>query len=437
MFEQLLRALMSGQASIRRDAEQKFDQLQQESINQTTGMLAQTFINSNIDLVLRSFSGILLRTLLEKNIKLIDPQTRAQLKAALINLWYEESNQMITRRLAHVLAQIAADSNWPELISIVIAPPSIQGLKPLQVMCLVEILTDYSPTDIQNNLDCLGNFLGQHIISSEREIRVVSARATSACIACIDDEHQRNAFRAAVGPILAVLGDCLSCGDEIDSTRIMEQLITIANIQPVFFKGFVDEIISAMLTVAQTKNLEFSTRSTAIEFIVTLAETAPALARRCERLVPGLLPLAFQFMIEREESEVEWRNLHYSEEQLEGDYIIGEETIERLTAGLGPRMVASEVLRLSQIFSSHDDWKHRRAAVAAVNRLAEGNPSHFAKQHLNLARSFLAKMVQDNSQIVIYEVVQVFHSICVLFDLFIYLVVSRRLVDSRLYFISA
>lgn len=47
-------------------------------------------------------------------------------------------------------------------------------------------------------------------------------------------------------------------------------------------QGTLDDVVSAMLSVASATGLEFPTRSMALELMVTLTETAPALARRCK-----------------------------------------------------------------------------------------------------------------------------------------------------------
>ncbi len=54
--------------------------------------------------------------------------------------------------------------------------------------------------------------------------------------------------------------------------------------------------------------------------MVTLCETAPALARRCTALVQGLIPLGMNFMLEVEVTEKEWVRGKYTEEPMEGDY---------------------------------------------------------------------------------------------------------------------
>ena len=79
--------------------------------------------------------------------------------------------------------------------------------------------------------------------------------------------------------------------------------MAVAQIQPIFFKGAIDGVVSAMLTVAGSDGLEFPTRSLALELVVTLTETAPALARRCTGLVEGLVPLSMTLALEVEEEE--------------------------------------------------------------------------------------------------------------------------------------
>jgi hypothetical protein len=204
-----------------------------------------------------------------------------------------------------------------------------------------------------------------------------------------------------------VLAKSLSLGYESDASNIMDHLLAIANIQPMFYKGSVDSVIMAMFSISSSKNLEFSTRAIAIELTVTIAETAPALARRVEGLVPGLIPILFQLMEDRDDNEADWMKQKYSHEFVDGDYTIGEEAIERLSNGIGGRMTCGEVLKYAEIYSSQSQWMKRRAAVAAVNRLAEGCPQYFSKNYLTLSKHFFLKMLNDSSPIVTYEVIQV------------------------------
>lgn len=234
-------------------------------------------------------------------------------------------------------------------------------------------------------------------------IQVACAKATGACIVSLEDDNSRNKFRAALEPIINVLGNTLSRGDEADAVSIMDHLVTIAQVQPIFFKGFIDNIVTAMLTIVASLNLEFSTRSTALELMVTLTETAPALARRCPGLVQGVVPLAMSLMLEYDQTEQTWMREKYSEEQEDGDYFVGEEAIERVAAGMGGRTFAPVVFSLVAQYMGDARWLHRRAAVAAMGRLAEGCAQMFVKSYMEPAIDLLAKALSDPSPIVLYE----------------------------------
>eukprot|EP01035_Chromulina_nebulosa_P019616 gene19616-25525_t len=153
----------------------------------------------------------------------------------------------------------------------------------------------------------------------------------------------------------------------------MEYLISIAEIQPSFFKGSLDLVVDAMLFVAKAETLEISTRSIALELIVTITETSPSLARKCSKLLDGLVPIAFSLMLELDEDESDWINGKYTEESVDDNYIIGEEAIERVCTSLGGKLVGPFIFKYVQSFIVMNDYKYRRAAIAGLTRFAEGS----------------------------------------------------------------
>ena len=297
-----------------------------------------------------------------------------ELRSGLLDMWSNETNQLILRRLSHVIAQSAAGGDWVELLPTLISrvQSSQNETEIISLLKLIEIIADYCPDDILTHIKILGNFLPPQFQSQNTSIQVSCAKATVACIVAIEDEGARNFFKPALQPIIEVLGSTLSRGDEVDATCIMDHLVEVAQIQPLFFKGAVDNIVAAMLSVASSNFLEFSTRSIALELMVTLTETAPALARRCPALVEHLVPLAMNIMLEVDEEDSEWAKGTYTEEPDDENYVVGEEAIERVAAGMGGRLVIPPVLSAIQQFIPVADWKKRRAAVAALCRLAEG-----------------------------------------------------------------
>ncbi len=266
-------------------------------------------------------------------------------------------------------------------------------------------MAEYSPGDILTHVQILGNFLSINLSAADTAVQVACARATSACIIALEDDSTRDLFKPAVQPIIGVVGSALSRGDEEDATCITEYLVSIASTQPIFFKGNMDAVVEAMLTVANSNELEFRTRSTALELTVTLSETAPALARRCRGLVEGLIPLAFNIMQEVEEEDAEWASGKYTEDGEDETYFVGEEAIERAAAGMGSRVLAPPTLAKVTQYSSSASSMQRRAAVAGLCRLAEGSPNAF-KAYFEQSLSFLTGAVRDASPRVQYQAIE-------------------------------
>jgi hypothetical protein len=84
-----------------------------------------------------------------------------------------------------------------------------------------------------------------------------------------------------------------------------------------------------------------------------------------------------------------------------------EEAIQRVASGMGGRVVAPLLLQLVEQSYAHNDWKYRRAAVAAVTRLSEGTVQTFVKSYYDVSVQFLLRALNDPCQIVRYEAAQV------------------------------
>lgn len=432
----LLPALLSNDNHVRREAEVVYTRYLNDSTIPTVGALLQIFscahevrlppfthtihaLTALQDLTLRSFAGILLRRIVDPSAAYsarLDSACTAQLRQQLMAMWTQETQPIIQRRLAHVMAQSAAGGKWVDLIVTVIGYAQAQsGSALVSLMSLLEIIADYCPDDVLTHVAILVNFLGANIGSTDPTLRVACAKTIGACIVALEDDAARNAFRPSLMPLLRVVGAALEVGDEIDATNIIESLVTIAQIQPLFFKDVLDHVSSAMITVARSSSLEFSTRSMAIELLVTLTETAPAMARRTPALLEGLVPLAMAISLDLEESDAEWARGTYSEEPCDDNSSVGEEAIERMAAGMGGKNLAPLVFSQVQAYAANgQSAPHRRAAVAAMSRLGEGAPKVF-KGYLKSALDFLLPALSDSSPRVQYQAIQAIGQLSVLY----------------------
>lgn len=330
--------------------------------------------------------------------------------------WTQETNPIIMRRLAHIMAQSAAGGKWVDLIVTVIGYAQSQsGSALISLMSLLEIIADYCPDDVLTHVNVLVNFLGSHIALPDANLRVACAKTIGACIVALEDDSARNAFRPSLLPLLAVVGAALEAGDELDATNIIESLVSIAQIQPLFFKEVLEQVSTAMLTVAGSSSLEFSTRTMALELLVTLTETAPAMARRAPALLQSLVPMAMSMSLELEETDAEWIRGTYSEEPCDDNSAVGEEAIERIAAGMGGKSVAPLVFAQVQVYAANaGSAMHRRSAVAAMSRLGEGSPKVF-KGYLKSALDFLLPAISDSSPRVQYQAIQAIGQLAMLY----------------------
>jgi hypothetical protein len=210
--------------------------------------------NAQVGETVRSSAGVLLRRALEaygtssQNDRFQD-QFVEQLKTMCLHVFVNETSAHLLRRIAHIIAQLATIREWPSLL-----PTIVSTLQSTPELCanthyvraclsLVEILSEYVPecvcADVQLAVSVLGPFLGSFFSAADIQTQVFCARATAAVIVCFGEESEaaRNAFRPALQPIIKVVGDCLQRGDELDAVSIMENLVELVQIQPLFLKG--------------------------------------------------------------------------------------------------------------------------------------------------------------------------------------------------------
>jgi hypothetical protein len=324
-----------------------------------------------------------------------------------MNLWSNEIDATILRRIAHIMAQCATSGKWVDLLpSIVAYSPSLSGESLESLINLVSIISEYCPDDIHTHVKMLKSFLDSMIVLPNYKVQVASALAIGACINSMDEDTSLQNFQSSLLPIINVLGETLNRRDEIEACAIINHMISIAEVQPLFLKGCLDNVVNAMLTIANSNALEFSTRSAALELMVTITESAPTLARRSSNLIGGLVTLSMSIILDLDQSEEEWISEEYVVDTYEDNCYLGEEAIERASNGIGGKLIFPLVLGIVQQYSSNPNYAHRRGAVAAVSRLAEGAKVLFKKDYFKMSQSFLLQALNDHSPRVQYQAIQ-------------------------------
>lgn len=400
-FIPLLQALMVADNAIRRSAEESFQSsLVANSLHVVNSLLALG-VQADIDPVIRTMCAVLLRSILEAQLEKLPEQDIMRIREQVYMCWNQETIPHVRRKFAHLLAQIASQTNWSDLVPGILNSSS----NPESVLHLLEILSEYIPDEVAAGAASYWPYLSNTISSPNPSIKLASAKATAACVATINDEDALKAFQGVVLPILGVLSEILARGDESDATVLMDRLIDVAQFKPTFFKPTFEAVLQAMMMVGSHRELEFSTRSAAMELLVTLSESAPAMARRSKGFIDQMADLVMNLMLEVDDDEMQFKRERYNKEN-EDDCVDAEDAMERLALGLGGKSVCDVVLLRVQQFSQNSDWRFRRASLAALYRMAEGAAKHFEK-YLPSVSPFILSSLQDTSVRVQYEALQV------------------------------
>jgi importin-5 len=407
----VISSFMSTNNNLRKEAEEFYSNRMTNDLFVTVQDLLSIITDDTVDISVRSLAAILLRRAVD-NFQAkteANPEYFAQFRQALLGVWLNQSEKTILKRLCHVLAQASIAGPWADLIPHMLAhAKQCNGheIIIISTMQFIETLAGYSPDEISTNINGLGEFLSSAVSSTNHAMQVAAARAICASIVNVEDDSLRAAFKYALSSIITILGAALSRGEVVDATNIMEYLVDIADVHPIFFRGSLDSISETMLAIANSQSVDFSTRSMAIEVLITICEKSPALARKCQVLMNGILPTAMTFMLELDLDDDEWKMEKYSDEQPDDSCLVGEEAIERLATGLGGKIVIPRVSALIQQYASSMDFRFRRAAVAALIRLAEGCTEMF-EASVEGSIPLLSMFASDSSARVQYEVIHV------------------------------
>lgn len=145
-----------------------------------------------------------------------------------------------------------------------------------------------------------------------------------------------------------------------DDDALIKVLIDLAETMPKFLRGQLDNIMQMCMNIFSNEEMLDSWRQLALEVLVTLAETAPAMVRKVgEKYIVSLVPLVLKMMTDLEEDE-KWS---FSDEIIEDDNdsnnVVAESALDRLACGLGGKTMLPQIVQNIPTMLNNSDWKYR------------------------------------------------------------------------------
>eukprot|EP00111_Clytia_hemisphaerica_P019077 TCONS_00056356-protein len=377
-FHELVRSLMSADNETRNNAESQYFNIDEPTRLQ---FLLQCVIAGDA-IELRTMAAVLFRRLLS-NIDdfagTVPANVQDICKSQLIEAAHKEQDESMRKKISDSIAELAkcylgedGNNQWPDILKflyeccnsdqntmkevalhIIIAFPGIFGT---QQDTYIQVIKEMLVTCIQPpNAD---------------KVRLLSARAAATFITECLGEAKFKSFAELYPGILEAIGIAVkSEGDD----NVLKSFVEMVEVAPKLVKQNLHGTLGMMLEILANTNLENSWRHLALETIVTLSETAPAMIRKNSAdMIPKIIPEILALMVDLDEDE-DWSFSDDIEDtDMESNPVAGESSLDRFTCALGGKAVLPHIIATIPPMLEHADWRYRHAALMAVSAIAEG-----------------------------------------------------------------
>eukprot|EP00002_Diphylleia_rotans_P019939 TRINITY_DN385_c0_g1_i1.p1 TRINITY_DN385_c0_g1~~TRINITY_DN385_c0_g1_i1.p1 ORF type:complete len:1092 (-),score=290.69 TRINITY_DN385_c0_g1_i1:178-3453(-) len=400
-FGELLAQILSPNNEVRRAAEARYTQVRDDpsQVNTVVSSLSELIVTST-DIGIRGLAAVLLRRLLSaETMSALTPETVGIMKQRLLQSVNDETNASVRFKVNDTVGEVALrlvpENQWNEL-----TPTLFQWANsgnPAHRESALKIFGELSAvfsSNFMNYAHQILQLLSARLQDGATAVRIASLNACSTFLMSLEDRQHIEMFQPLLPLMLETISFALNSNEEESARAAIEHFINIADEQPKFIRSQISVVVDGMLGIAMSTTLEDETRHLALEFLVSLAEKAPAMIRKFPGYVQKVLPVAFAFMLPDEEDLAEW---NAAEEGEGGDITnkdIGEETLDRLALALGPNAVMPIAFPLIQNFLANQDWRQRYAAIMALSMIGEGC-FKLMKKELENVFTMLHKYVSD------------------------------------------
>ncbi|XP_071439915.1 importin-5 [Hetaerina americana] len=380
-FQQLLGTLLSTDNEIRTQAEEAYNALPVES---KVPFLISSIHNNALGEDLRQMAAVLLRRLFSAEFTefypKLPPEAQTQLKEQVLVAVQREQPDALRRKVCDVAAEVArclvdddGNNQWPEFLRFLFqcanSPAPVLKESALRMFTSAPGVFGNQQA---NYLDLIKQMLQQSLIDQANyEVRFQAVRATAAFILLHEKETtiQRH-FADLLPHIIQVVAESI---EKQDDDALLKSLIDVAETSPKFLRAQLEAIFELCMKVFSDTSVPDSWRHLALEVMVTLAETAPAMVRKvCGKYIPALVPQMLLMMTDLED-DADWGiSDEIVEDDCDSNPAVAESALDRLACGLGGKTVLPQIVSNIPNMLSSPDWKHRHTALMAISSVGEG-----------------------------------------------------------------
>uniref|UniRef100_A0A1I8IFD4 Importin-5 n=1 Tax=Macrostomum lignano TaxID=282301 RepID=A0A1I8IFD4_9PLAT len=392
-FCTLLNGLQSMHNEERTNAETQYEQIPAQT---RLGLLLQS-MSTGQTTELRSFSAVLLRRLLVKNLdeayEQLNPTDQASVRQQLLLCVTNEPDASVRRKAADAAAEmarnigdVAASGNdssnacgWPEFVQL--AAQCVHSGQPATQQIGLHLLAQVpSAFSHPASLPLVHQLLGK-AVSDAGSAAVRSAGVKAACAFLVANEEEEgtlNQMRDLLPPMLRGLAESIVTPESDDASgdedAVLKGFVELAEVLHKWLRPQLTELIELCVQTVGNQQLPDSRRHLALELVVTLSENAAASVRKAGAGKVGALVQQVLMLMTDLEDDPEWALQENKDEDDddESNAINGETALDRLCCGLGGKAMLPHILELVPHMLRSPTWQHRHAALMAVSACGEG-----------------------------------------------------------------
>ncbi|KAJ3017191.1 hypothetical protein HKX48_003673 [Thoreauomyces humboldtii] len=342
---------------------------------------------------LRSFAAILLRRLALKPKQQpsapnaeevsyyvwIGESPRKYIESELLQALHGEQVSAVRHKVADTIAELGKHMllkgyTWNELAHAIFecarSPAAEHRTSGFQIIAQVPSLV--SDTDAQ----AMKRFFGQGLQDANVDVRLEALHASAA--------YMNDLEAQMIEPFLDFVLPTIGKEDETQLDSALGYLIELAEFHPRALRSCIPQLIQYTSQLMKDEDLEMTTRQTALEVLLTLAEGAPGMMRKHASFCQSVIPVLLQWMSNLEENEAWFNSDDTEEEDVESDDIVGGEAFDRIARALGGKSVLPITFSLIPSMLASEDWRKRHGALMTISAIGEGCAKIMEAELLNV-----------------------------------------------------
>ncbi|KAJ1980936.1 importin subunit beta-3 [Dimargaris xerosporica] len=348
-------------------------------------------VQTSPDVHLRSFASILFRRIAFRPAPVaadksrlvlwqsLQDETRQLAKSGLLAALTSESVVVALHKLSDTVAEVARflwglGEQWPELLQTLAS--CVQAEASTQRATVFRVFAAVPAVPLSQPIDALKPAFASGLRDSDSAVRLAALQACVAYMMEMED-HTRAQCHEWIPAMLSTMEPLLASGEESQLVDTFSSLVELAESFPKPFRPVMNDILTFCMQVSSNTQLEDSTRQSALELPLTLAEASPVMARKTPDFAPRFAPVALTMMAEldMDESDKSWyttENLEEEDDDDEANYCLGEQALDRVARALGGKYVLPAAFQYIPNYLGSPKWPERHAGLMAISSIGEG-----------------------------------------------------------------